>query len=274
MSGSTFSLAPSASAIVINGVTSALYVTPSPVQPSPILTINSQTVTPNSASAYIVSSQTLAPGSTAITVGGTTYPLAPSASAIVLNGQTSSLSLQQAAQVFSINSQPVTAILTSASAYIIGTQTLVPGGPPITIDNAPMSLAPSGSSIIVGGQTQSLAQGSSAPLLLTIGSQTLTELANPALEYIVGSSQTLIPGAAAIQISGVAVSLMSSATAMVVVAGSTESFTSPTAAAKDNNGSAYAGPGFTAKAERLRAGFLGCWGEMALDIGFVALLLA
>ena len=108
-----------------------------------------------------------------------------------------------------------------------------------------------------------------------IGSQTLTGTATAALEYVVGSSQTLIPGAAAIQISGVAVSLVSSATAaVVVVAGSTESFTSPTAAAKDNNGSAYAGPGFTASAERLGSGFLGWWGGLALGMGFVALLLA
>jgi len=274
ISGSTFSLAPSASAIIINGITGALFVTPSPIPP--ILTINSQPLTPNPASAYILSSQTLAPGSTPITIAGTTYSLFPSASALLINGHTSLLSpipltpQQPANPVLTLpSSSLLTATATSALVYILGTQILHPGGSPITINSTPISLAPSATALIVGTKTQNLPPGS-APVL-TLGSQTITASTASAQAYIAGG-QTLVPGGAAATINGVQISLAPSGTA-VVVGGVTEGFAAPSGGLGGNgSGSAYVGPGFTAGAEGrgrgwgwvvgvgVGVGVLGFWG--------------
>ncbi|KAG6999235.1 hypothetical protein G7Y79_00036g071910 [Physcia stellaris] len=154
VSGTLISLAPSASAIVIDGSTKSIP-TPS-VTSAPVLTINNQPVTANSASEYIIGSQTLIPGGPAITVSGTLISLAPSASAVVIGDSTEILSSPSvtAAPVLTINNQPVTA--NSASEYIIQGQTLIPGGPAITVSGTPISLAPSASDVVVGSSTEAL----------------------------------------------------------------------------------------------------------------------
>lgn len=255
--GTTYSLASAASAIVINGQASPLPTPPISAIIAPILTIASQSLTPKSASAYILSSRTLAPGSSPVTISGTTYSLATSASVIVINGQTSFLAASQPAPVLTLSSLPV---------YVFGTQNLFPGAPPITINKTPLSLAPSGSAIVVGGTTQIITAGSSP--VVSVGSQTLTGSMAAQTEYVVGSL-TLIPGAPGIKISGMDVSLGASATA-VVVGGGTEGFVEPASTGIGNgNGSAYTGPGFTGQAPLRRVGadswrWLGCIGLWVL----------
>ncbi|CAF9939061.1 MAG: hypothetical protein HETSPECPRED_001469 [Heterodermia speciosa] len=161
---SPLSLAPTASAIPID-LTNTPAVT---AHPAPILTIANQPITQNSASEYIIASQTLAPGSSPITLSGTTYSLGPSASAVVINGLTSPLpsttpsplpSFLPSAQVFTIGTQPFTASLLSGSGsgsvseYVVGSQTLVPGAVAVTVGGVQVSLEAGGGGIVVGGTT-------------------------------------------------------------------------------------------------------------------------
>ena len=153
VAGSTILLAPTASAIGADGG--------SDIQPGqavtanrvPVITIGSQEITVNSASQVVVESQTLAAGSSAIVVSGSTYSLAPSASAIIINGHTSSLAglvaPTDAAPAITIDGEPVT--INSASHLVIGSQTLTPGSAEIEVSGTTYSLAPSASAIVING---------------------------------------------------------------------------------------------------------------------------
>ena len=103
-----------------------------------------------------------------------------------------------------LGSQAITA--NAKSQYIIGSQTLTPGGE-ITVSGTPVSLAPGGSLAVVGGSTQVLnSQFTPAvglPPTLTLGAEAFT--ANAQGQYIVGS-QTLKPGGV-ITVSGTQISL-------------------------------------------------------------------
>lgn len=226
----TYSLATSGSAtfVVENGATQH----PVPSQTAaPAITFGSSVVTANSESAYIVGSQTLEAGGSAIAVGETTYFLVTSASStfVVQNDVTSALSVgaetTTAAPAITIGSSIVTA--DSASKFIIGTQTLAPGSSAIEVQDTTYSLATSGSStfIVENGVTSALpvAAFSTAPVIsvvsnaaapvITVGSTVLT--ANPSSEYVIGT-QTLAAGSSAIEISGTTYSLASSATAVII----------------------------------------------------------
>ncbi|KAG9960127.1 hypothetical protein KCU61_g6757, partial [Aureobasidium melanogenum] len=160
--GTTYSLAPSASAIVVDGVTSALPVAAaSPVVSivtnvvAPVITLGSSVITPNAASDYMIGTQTLAPGSSAIEVQGTTYSLAPSGTALLVNGATSTLSASE------------------STVVIIAGQTLSPGSE-IQVQGTTYSLSPSGSAILINGKPSSLPTSTSGETpLFAIGSTTL-----------------------------------------------------------------------------------------------------
>lgn len=110
-----------------------------------------------------------------------------------------------------------------SSVVVVGTQTLSPGGPAITVDGTPVSLAPSATAIVIGGTTSKLPQAVTTaaappPPVLTIGSTTLT--ANAATQFSVAPGQTLTPGGA-VTISGTVISLAPSAS-FLVIGGSTQ----------------------------------------------------
>ena len=208
ISGSTYSVAPSATAVDENGILSPLQgiagPTASALAVAPAITFGSILVTADSASRYIIGSQTLIPGAPAIVVSGAPVSLAPSASDIIIAGSTLQLS--------------------SDFDYIVGSQTIVPGAPQITVSGIPVSLALSGDNVIIGGSTFALAAG--ALPVITLGSQLIT--ANAASQYLV-DSQTLAPGKA-ITVSGTVISLASSADGLVV--GGTTIASAATAAVK------------------------------------------
>ena len=208
ISGSTYSVAPLATLVEANGVPTPLREIGGPmasaVAVAPAIAFGSMLVTANSASRYVIKSQTLVPGAPAVVVSGTTVSLGPSANDVVIAGSTLHLS--------------------SAFGYIVGSQTIVPGAPQITISGIKVSLAPSGNDVVLDGTTIALASGGAAPVI-TIGSQLIT--ANAASQYIVGS-QTLVPGAA-ITVSGTIISLAPSASDLVV-GGTTMVLSSPTGA--------------------------------------------
>lgn len=226
--GSLVSLAPSALAVIVNGRTSALQGLEAAATPAALFTIGSSTYTADSASEFVLGSQTMAPGSAAITVGSSVISLAPSATALVINGQTSAL------PVFASKpSPPVITVGTSvitengASRFVIGSRTLIAGDAAITVGSQTLSLAPSASAVVIDGQTFALAppDGSPSKPVLTIGSTLYTE--NSASQFVIGT-QTLSPGGPPNTVGTQVVSLGAGASS-VVIDGSTFPIAAPIA---------------------------------------------
>ena len=212
VSGTSIALQPGGSSLVIDSKT-----LPIPT-PSKLLTLGSNTITEDSASAFVLDGQTAMPGSHAITVSGTTISINPQASNAVINGVTSPVS---AASTVVIDGHILTPGL--ASGYSIGSNgALVAGGQALTVAGTPYSLAPNGTALVVAGTSTEILSPiplSASPTanLLTIAGSTYTP--NSASQYIIGS-QTLEPGSA-ITISGTPIMLDAGAT-QAVVGSSTE----------------------------------------------------
>ena len=125
------------------------------------------------------------------------------------------------APVFAVDGIAITA--NSGSTFVIGAQTLSPGGPPVTVDGHTISLPGSvPSAIVVDGRTQLLVpppaptagSGSLGPgMILTLGGQTYT--ANSAGAFVVGS-QTLTAGGPAVTVDGTNDSLQATPPAAVI----------------------------------------------------------
>lgn len=192
-------------------------------------------------SVVVVGSQTLKPGAPAVSIGGRPVSLAPSATAIVVGGTTSALPIvaspgSPAQSIGTVGGRPI--VVDSSSAIIIGTATLNPGQPAVTIGGTAVSIVSLGTAIVVGGKTSNLPQvifpaepiptQPPAPPVLTIGSSSFT--ANAATQFFLGPGQTLVPGGSA-TLDGTIVSLGPSAS-FVVVGGSTQNLqSSPSQAA-------------------------------------------
>ena len=188
-------------------------------------------ITPDTSSQYnIPQVGKLSPGGSPVTTNNVVYSLAPSATALVSNGQTISLPTF-AAVVPDTTKQTATPALTfagstytadSSSNIVIAGQTLVPGGPAVTVSSTPISLAHGASVAVVGGTTQSLyaATPTNNPEL-TFAGATYTANSDSA---IVIQGQTLIPGSPAITISNTPISLAPGA-GVAVIAGQTQSLT-------------------------------------------------
>ena len=209
-----YSLAPSATALVSGMNTIPLNVGP-PTEAHNILTIAGKTYTPDSASQYIVGTQTLAPGVAAVTVDGTKYSLPAGGTALISGSSTITLSPGPTATadrgpgrggIITIGGVPYTE--NSESNYVIGTQTLRPGGAAITADGTRYFLASAGTALASGIST--------IPLVLSTGVIALggAPYANSASAYVVGS-QTLVPGGPAITISGTRYALAPAGIALI-----------------------------------------------------------
>ena len=114
----SISIAPSASAVRVNGITSILPAT----GPGKALNkgnipiaVGSQQISQNAASQYVVAGQTITPGAPPINIQGTEVSVAASASAIVIAGSTIALSPTNAPG-FTVGAEVVTA--NSASRYV------------------------------------------------------------------------------------------------------------------------------------------------------------
>ena len=209
VSGSELSLAPSATALVVNGVilpqTTAMpqglgAVIASVFHIPPPLVIGSESITANAASQYVVGSKTIMPGAAPVVISGSTYSLAPLATLVEANDVPTPLreiggpmaSAVAVAPAIAFGSMLVTA--NSASRYVIGSQTLVPGAPAVVVSGTTVSLGPSANDVVIAGSTLHLSS---------------------AFGYIVGS-QTIVPGAPQITISGIKVSLAPSGNDVVL----------------------------------------------------------
>ncbi|KAH6870138.1 hypothetical protein BKA58DRAFT_286488, partial [Alternaria rosae] len=244
--GTMVSLAPSATAIVVDGRTSMLpQVTPS--RPPPVLTIGSTTLTPNAATQFFVGpGQTLTPGGIA-TVDGTVVSLAPSASFVVIGGSTQILPgsgpAPNSPPQLVVGGSTITAQATQGTSnnlnspdnprrnptFVVSGQTLAPGGPAITFSGTTISLAPSASFVVVNGITSALAiptpQAGNSPTI-TIGNDIIGALSEPSGPTFVIDGQTLVPGGPEITVSGTTLSLAQSAS-FVVINGVTSTLATP-----------------------------------------------
>ncbi|KAL8644751.1 MAG: hypothetical protein Q9210_007093 [Variospora velana] len=210
-----------------------------------LMTIASKVVAQKPASQYIISSQPLVAGAPGITMDGTLISLDPSATALVAGAATMSLPTAQDEAAITvggltftrrpgssivIGTQTVTAgapavtediILVGGFRFtrglsadlIVGTQTITPGGPTATISGIPVSLALSGTVLIVGSTTVPLRSAATMPGVLRLSGNAFTRAS--ALAHIVGS-QPLFSGGLAITVSGTTYSLPADPTAMAV----------------------------------------------------------
>lgn len=223
-SGVVVSEAPGGSGIVVGGTTT--------VTPGETITISNTPVV----------IQTSA-GRTQVVVGGTkTVPIVPSRpDSSDLGAQPGSP--QNGSPQSQITVAPVAPILSPlviggetitanpAYEYVIGTTTLAPGGPAVTVSGTTLSLLPSATAVVINGQTTHIAQSyggyygttTIAPLL-TWKSRVYTP--NAAGYYRLGPGTTLIPGGPPVTVAGTTISLDYSGTA-AVFAGST-SYMTPT----------------------------------------------
>ena len=190
------------------------------------LTFGGQTYTANSAGQIVVAGQTLAPG-VAITVSGTPISEAAGGAFAVVGGSTQSLitpAPSQGPALLTFGGSTYTA--NAASQFVIGGQTLTPGGQ-ITVSGTALSEGPSGSGVVVvgGSSTVSLGHGGAAMVtnaaVMSFGGQSYT--ANAAGDFVV-DGQTLTPGGV-ITVSGTPISEGTGASD-VVIGSSTEMLSS------------------------------------------------
>ncbi|MCJ1383531.1 hypothetical protein MMC17_006645 [Xylographa soralifera] len=213
ISSTTLSLAPSATALAIGDAT-IHFQPPSPSTPA-MITISNTAYTANSASAFILGTQTLVPGGPAITNARTVLSLAPSATAIVIGDVT--IPLQPPTSLAPrITIGPSIYAASPSTYFLIGTQTLQPGGPAPTISGTIISLFPSATALLLAGSTIPLppALPTALPTIFTIGTATYTATSNTAGDLVIGT-QTLFPGGA-ITVAGTVLSLEAAGTVVVV----------------------------------------------------------
>ncbi|TKA71858.1 hypothetical protein B0A55_09830 [Friedmanniomyces simplex] len=208
--GTTLSLVPGGTAVVIDGITSIIsQQTPGAAANIPLLTVGSQTFTANAATQFsLAPGATLTPGGV-VTVSGTTISLATGATAVIINGQTRDLAAPAITPAPQVTVGGTVYQANAGSTYDIGGQILTPGGV-ITVSGTTISLAPGASAIVVNGVTTSLAGAGArtapnsklatitAPPVLTVDGQAFA--ANGGSSYVI-SGKTLTPGGA-ITISG------------------------------------------------------------------------
>lgn len=227
--GTVISLAPGATALVINGVTQAL--NPVIATSLPDVVIGGTTISgiDKAGDTYVIGGQTLSPGGL-ITVDGTVFSLAPEGTALVVNGVTQVLGTGiTAISDIVVGGTTLSGLFGAGSTYVIAGQTLTIGGT-ITVDGTTISF-PSATAVVINGITQTLigpAYTTNAPEL-TIDGTVYTDLPGPGTTYVI-DGQTLTPGGV-IVVDGTTISLSPSATALVVNGVTQTLFPATTAAA-------------------------------------------
>lgn len=106
------------------------------------------------------------------------------------------------------------------AGYVVLSQTLLPGGPPIIVSGSMYSLAPSATAVVINGQTRIL-QPSYGTIQTTIVAAPLTLwdhvfTANRAGYYSLSPGITLVPGGPAVTVSGSVISLEAHGTAAII----------------------------------------------------------
>lgn len=180
-----------------------------------VISVLGYAFTANSDSVFVAPSATLIPGGPAITISNTLVSLAPSADAVIVGTSTYARSSAPASAVAVLPIGDTAITANSVSQFIIGSQTLTPGGV-VTVAGTPISL-PSGSGYALVGSSTVPLIGSPAithsPSLLKFAGQTYTANSNNGA-FVVGD-QTVTPGGA-ITVAGTRISLAPTAAYAVI----------------------------------------------------------
>ncbi|KAI9692549.1 MAG: hypothetical protein M1822_006780 [Bathelium mastoideum] len=212
--GTTISLNPSGSAVVINGVTSILPVAGgsgrSPASIAPILTFDGKTYTETGGKgSFIIQGHVLTAGGQII-VQGTTISLSPLDDYIVINGTTSPLAPNGGtftAPLLTLAGHTYTA-LAGSDNFLIDGQILRAGGE-ITVSGTTISLAPNEQFVLVNGVKHPLSSPSFATAagedvaVLTFGGHDYT--ANAGGTFFIDDQELTAGGV--ITVDGVVISL-------------------------------------------------------------------
>ena len=153
----TISIAPAASALVVNGVTSTLS------SGDRIITVGSQLITPNAASVYVIAGQSVTPGGSAIVVGESEQN-----NAVITNADVSPAVYTVGGQTFTPN----------PTAFSIQDTIISAGGPGVTIAGTPVLLETSGilkiGTSIASVVNVEVAVSETSPEAYTVGGQVFT----------------------------------------------------------------------------------------------------
>lgn len=227
--GLAFTVAPSGSAVAINGATLA------PGGPGTTVAGTSVILQPDG---KLVGSKTIdvptqAPSSNIFTVGSLTFTAAPSSSAVAIFGTTlipggpgatiagTSIALQSngkliigsktidvptqapSSNTFTVGNLIFTASPSSSAVAVSGT-TLIPGGPGATIAGTSIALQSNGK-LIIGSKTIDVPTQAPNSNIFTVGSLIFT--ASPSSSVVAISGTTLTPGGPGATISGTSITL-------------------------------------------------------------------
>lgn len=155
---SVYSLATDGGALVAAGSSTQIIADPTVPATAPAkITVDGSTITANPSSAFVIATQTLTRGGQ-ITHSNTVYSLATNGASLVVAASST--------QHIAVPSPPST-----PPAYIVGSQTLVPGAV-ATISESVISLQADGSSVVVAGSTAALSQYLAVPTSVIVGGQT------------------------------------------------------------------------------------------------------
>jgi hypothetical protein len=145
----------------------------------------------------VIGSETLTAGQTT-TINGVeiVVPTDGRGSSLVVGGTTIAVNPAPTGPlVLTVGDSTVTA--NTQGQFVVGTQTLTPEGPAITVDGSTLSLGPSGTIAIVNGITQTLGTApfeTGAPVL-TINGQTISAtVVDGSTQFVLGTDQTLTEG--------------------------------------------------------------------------------
>ena len=233
LSGTPISLAAGASQAIVGGSTVAIYpagITPAPgARPAPTLNLAGSTYSANSLGQFVIGEQTLSPGA-AITVSGTQISLAAAGNVVVIGSSTELLAPNGARTAAMLTFDGSTFTADTSSEFVIGGQTLTPGGS-IKVSGTPISYPTGASAIVIGTKTSPLSFASITsgvrPIITFDGS---TYTADASSNFTI-DGQTLTQGGN-IDVSGTPISYPLAGTA-VVIGTSTEPFSFATVTGAD-----------------------------------------
>lgn len=163
----------------------------------------------------VVGTVTLSPGATAFINSVLIAVPSSGAGSVVVIGTNTYQVLPTSPPVLKIGD--ATLAPNSLGQYVVGTQTLLPGGPAITVNDFTVSLAGDGSRAVINGVTSTLGLGplTAAPDITIAGSTYSATVRDGTTEYVLGPGTTLRPGDV-ITISGTTYSLDALNTALIV----------------------------------------------------------
>ncbi|KAF2861308.1 hypothetical protein K470DRAFT_230717 [Piedraia hortae CBS 480.64] len=201
MDGSTISLVPGASAVVINGNTQSIgHATPGAAANIPLITLGQVTYTANAATQFSLGpGATLTPGGV-VTIDGTTISLADEATAIVVDGKTQGLNPAAVTPMPCLTLGKTVYQPNAGSTFDVGGTIFAPGGVAV-VSGTTISLSPDASYVVINGKTTQLGATATghviatitAPPILTVDGQVYG--GNGGTTYVIGE-QSLTPGGA------------------------------------------------------------------------------